>query len=452
MKRWICCLWMLMLLSTCAYAQEMAESACQVFLNGRELTVYETAVSHQRFWTENPELNSTPVAIATQEGECRVEILFPAAQVQSAVVRPLALNIETQIRDGKVCFTLPEPSNVTVEYNGQVQGALHLFLDQPDTQKPDGQTPKTQYFGPGVHRDVLITPKSGQTVYLDEGAIVYGQIFSGIGTDFTIAGHGVLCGSIYDRYEDTIVPISFTNCSGFTIRDITILDPSAWTLNLLRCKDVTIDNVKIVGARSNSDGITMQNCKNVRVQNCFVRSWDDSLVVKGYNGDVENITFENCILWTDLAQSCEIGYETRAKFMRNITFRNITVLHNFHKPVLSVHNSDNAAVSQVLFENITVEDAQMGEGDGTPWLLELTTTESQWSASYSRGSIRDVNVRNVQVLSGKKPGIRIFSHDAAHNIDDVSITGLIILGEEITGFDQLVYEESPDNGANIRFE
>ena len=429
-----------------------AEPSCRVWLNGQEIpSIYETAVCHQRYWTAEPELSTTPVAIASCAGSCEVEIEFLHTVIDTAIVRPLALGIEPEIRGGKICFTLQEPANLTVEYNGQTEGALHLFVDRPDADKPDENTPKVRYFGPGVYKDVIITPRSNETIYLDDGCVVYGQIFCGLGKNFTIAGHGVLCGSIYDRYNDTIVPVSLTNCSDFTIRDITILDPSAWTVNLFKCSNVTIDNVKIVSARSNSDGFTFQNCHDVVVRNCFVRSWDDSLVVKGYNGDVSRITFDHCTLWTDLAQSCEIGYETRAKLIEDITFRNITVLHNFHKPVISIHNSDQAAVRNITFENIVVEDAQMGMGDGTPYLIDLTTTESQWSASIIRGTIDHVTIRNVQVLSGKKPAIRIYANDESSWIDHVTISGLTILGEDITSFDQLAYEASPYNRENIRF-
>lgn len=445
----------LLCISAAASAAELTETSptCRVWLNGTELTtVYETAVNHQRVWVAEPELATTPVAIATCQGVCEVVVDFLNADVTSAVVRPLALGIEPEIRDGRVCFTLEEPANITVEYNGQVEGALHLFLDEPDNDKPDAADTKVSYYGPGVYRDVIITPHSGETIYLDEGCMIYGQIFCGLGSGFTIAGHGVLCGNIYDRYEDTIVPLSLTNCSNFTIRDITILDPSAWTVNLYKCSNAVIDNVKIVSARSNSDGFTFQNCEDITVTNSFVRTWDDSLVVKGYNGDSRNITFDGCQLWTDLAQSCEIGYETRAKVIENITFSNITVLHNFHKPVISIHNSDQAAVRHVVFENIIVEDAQMGEGDGTPYIIDLTTTESQWSVSLKRGTITDVTIRNVTVLSGKRPAIRIWSNDEDSWIDDVSISGLTLLGEEITGFDQIDYEASEFNGSNIRFE
>ena len=441
------------LLLTLLLAHAAAEGApsCRVWVNGQQVqTVYQTAVCTQRYWEENPPLSSTPVAIAVADGPWQVEIEFLDAEVQSTVVRPLALGIEAKIKDGRVCFTLEQPANLTVEYNGQIEGALHLFLDTPD-EKPDPEGPKVRYFGPGEYRDQIITVKSNETIYLDEGCVIYGQIYCGLGKNFTIAGHGVLCGSIYDRWKDTIVPVNLSNCSGFTIRDITILDPSAWTVNLLKCKDAVIDNVKIVSARSNSDGFTFQNCEGITVRNSFVRSWDDSLVVKGYNGDVHGITFEGCTLWTDLAQSCEIGYETRAKVMENITFRDITVLHNFHKPVISIHNSDHALVKNVLFENITVEDARMGEGDGTPYLIDFTTTESAWSATLKRGVIDTVTVKNVQVLSGKRPAIRIWANDENSVIDHVHISGLTILGEQINSFDQLVYEASPYNGADIGF-
>ena len=202
--------------------------SCRIFLDGEELTaVYETAVSHQRFWTENPVLSRTPVAVAVHDGPCRVEILLPGREAETALVRPLDAEITPVISDGKAAFDLPGPGNYTVEFNGRPEGALHLFISGTDPGKPDPGNPKVRFFGPGEHRDQLITVRNGETIWLDEGCILYGQIYCGFGKDFTIAGPGVLCGSIYDRWQDTIVPVNLSNCSNFTIRDITILDPSA---------------------------------------------------------------------------------------------------------------------------------------------------------------------------------------------------------------------------------
>lgn len=55
-----------------------------------------------------------------------------------------------------------------------------------------------------------------------------------------------------------------------------------WCCALFGCTDVEIDNLKVVGQwRYNSDGIDVVNCSRVRVKDCFVRSFDDALVVKG---------------------------------------------------------------------------------------------------------------------------------------------------------------------------
>ena len=183
--------------------------SCRVFLDGEEVSaVYETAICHQRFWTENPALSRTPVAVAVHDGPCRAEIILPDREAETALVRPLAAEIIPEITDGKIVFDLPGPGNYTVEFNGRPEGALHLFISGTDPEKPDPEDPKVRFFGPGEHRDQLITVRNGETIWLDEGCILYGQICCGLGKNFTIAGPGVLCGSIYDRWQDTIVPVN----------------------------------------------------------------------------------------------------------------------------------------------------------------------------------------------------------------------------------------------------
>ena len=87
-----------------------------------------------------------------------------------------------------------------------------------------------------------------------------------------------------------------------------------------------MNNIKIITARQNGDGISVQSCKNVNINGGFVRSWDDSLVVKNVErGTTKDVTFDGVTVWTDLAQSMEVGYETNGATMNNITFKNITV-------------------------------------------------------------------------------------------------------------------------------
>lgn len=85
-------------------------------------------------------------------------------------------------------------------------------------------------------------------------------------------------------------------------------------------------------------------------------------------------------------------------------------------------------------------------------LIDLTTTKSQWSQTKERGTIRDVTFRNVQVLSGKEPSVRIFSAKKECNIDDVTFENLVILGRKIGSLEEIKYNSSPKNGENIKIQ
>lgn len=421
-----------------------------VFVQDEKIFVYETAVNNLRAFTEHPELDKTPVALFDFMGSVTVEIHREG--IESAIVRPLSLGIEAQVEDGVARFTLDAPALLTVEFDGQTRRALHLFACAPQQDVPAPDEEGVLYFGPGIHELPLVRVRSGQSVYLAGGAVLRSKIVADKCENIRVYGRGVIDGSIYNRWTQRMVPIDFNLCTGVTIEGITILDPAGWTVNTFACKDVTIRDVKIVSARSNSDGFTAQSCQQYTAENCFVRSWDDSLVVKNYgNGVSHDITFRDIVIWTDLAQSCEIGYETRGPEIYDVTFENITVLHNFHKPVMSIHNSDHAYVHNILYRNIVIEDAQMGEGDAgnDNFLIDLTIAPSVWTQSNERGRISDIRFENITVLDGKFPPSRLMGYDEEHSIERVAVSGLTILGEDITSTEQgrftvLPYAEQVD--------
>ena len=167
--------------------------------------------------------------------------------------------------------------------------------------------------------------------------------------------------------------------TNLTIQDVAFFDPAGWTLHLWKCEDVKIKNVKIITARSNGDGISVQSCKNVEVSGGYVRTWDDALVVKNSDmGITSNVNIHDVVVWSDLAQAMEVGYETYGPTMDGITFQDITVVHAMHKAVISLHNCDQAKITNVTYKNITVEDCQtLGdnrEDRENDFLIDLNNT------------------------------------------------------------------------------
>ncbi|MDO5566887.1 MAG: hypothetical protein Q4G59_09540, partial [Planctomycetia bacterium] len=74
--------------------------------------------------------------------------------------------------------------------------------------------------------------------------------------------------------------------------------------------------------------LDLVNTRNSVVKNCFFRSQDDNIAIKGKSGmhrRCENILIEDCVFWTDAANVFRIGYECETDGMRNIRAKNIDV-------------------------------------------------------------------------------------------------------------------------------
>lgn len=397
---------------------------CALYLEGSQLPLYSVYVNNSQYWKGNVTDRDT-VGVGYFFLEGKVNVSLRCEGMTSCVVRPLSANVEASVENGVATFTLSSSGNYSIEPNGDPTKAIFLFVsDYADKDIKETQN-KVIRFEKGLHTDEnnpyivnnTVTLSSNTTVILEDGAVVRARFVANNASNITICGTGIIDGSTFIRNATTgqvTVPLDFNYCTDLTFKDFSVLDPAGWCVNWYFCTDSKIDNIKIISSRSNGDGISLQSCQRIDVSGCFVRSWDDSLVVKNYpqwsNRDIEgtarDITFRNCTIWTDLAQSMEIGYETVGQVMENIKFEDITVLHNFHKPIISIHNGNNANIKNVTYNRITVEDASMGRGDAgsNNQLIEISVAySSTWSDSHKKtplGSIDTVTISNVTVLSG----------------------------------------------------
>lgn len=418
----------------------------QVKVNGQDCYVYDTNVNHSRVWDSgyHPALSRTPITYFDFEGKVEIQVIVPERELNEVTVSPLSYKIEPIIdqENHKVIFSLTKPDTYTVMFDGAPERALHIFANPLETEVPDKNDESVVYIEPGEWDMNTIRLRDGQTLYLAGGAVVHGTIKAEGAKNVKIMGRGILDGSKLPGWQGRapFIEMDFSACNGVVVQDIIVLNPNAWVCQGYETENMEINGLKIISCRPNGDGITLQSCRNVEVSNSFVRSWDDSLVVKNYYRNSYNINFSNIQLWTDFAQSMEIGYETNKgkqedSSITNITFTDICVLHNYHKPVISVHNADDAVVSDIVFRNIIVEDSQVGSGDGNvmPYLIDLNITyNGSWSSTQERGTIQNVTIDNVKVLSGVFNTSRINGYDEQHKVSDVTISNLEILGQKIT--------------------
>ena len=452
-----------------------------VYLGGKPVQLEKIRVSRfplNRNWPgfQRPLDQTEVTAFASfdlkEETEITVECEFDFAEV---VIRPLSLQIRPEITGRTVRFALKKPCQCVVEFDG-MSGALHLFANRPEKSSVPAEN--TLYFGPGEHDVGEIRLESGQTVYIDDGAVVYGQIYGIDVENVKILGKGILDHSKVTteglRKDPTNVdpvrpsPIMIEYSKNIEIRDIIIRDPCFLALRPICCENVHIDGVKILGNwRYNSDGVDVLNCRHVLVENCFVRSFDDSYCIKGFysptyagqdhhNGKVydvgEDIVFRSCVAFNEWGKSFEVGVDLCASEVRNCRFENCDVIHAVG-PALEVSNVDYAYVHDIVFENMRVEygetspmpvfqrrDDQEYDGFGTDFMAPLMRAQVEFIECYSskgeRGRVENVTFRNIRVTAPRMPESFFTGIDAAHGVKNVSISELYLNGKRITDMEE----------------
>jgi len=347
------------------------------------------------------------------------------------VVRPQSPGVRLSVVDEHtLSLALDGPHKVSIEPDGK-KGPLLLFANPPQRDVPRAGDPSVIYFAPGVHRVGKLDVAGGKTVYLAGGAVVKGAV-AARGSNIRIAGRGILDGSDYEwRKGPYGVTIGITG-DHVSVEGITIRGSSHWTIVPRNARHVTIRNVKLCNSRvQNDDGINPCNSQDVLITDCFIRSDDDCVALKGLsldspNNNVERITVEKCTLWCDRARVFLLGHESRAAFMRDVTLRDLDIIH-FSMTAFLLEPGEDMRLENVKVENVRIH----GEGQGE--LIRLKPVVNQYMRKKVPGFIRNVSFKNVE-LTGK-PGaykVQLAGADAEHDVRGVTLENVSILGKRIT--------------------
>jgi len=183
--------------------------------------------------------------------------------------------------------------------------------------------------------------------------------------------------------------------SDVEIRDVTIERSGFWSLTLTYSHDVTVDGVviraNINGFGPSSDGIDIDSCRKVLVQNCDIDCNDDNICLKAgrdwdglrVNRPTEDIIIRNCITRAGHGM-ITLGSETSGG-IRNVEVSGLKAFGTSNGVRFK-----SARVRGGVIENIVLRDIVM-EGVENPFHFELN-----WYPSYSYPTIPpDVDTNNM---------------------------------------------------------
>lgn len=456
----------------------------QVFINEQEIPLEEITVSHHPFnrvWPgkqRDPAQGQTAYMLRIWGTGARKFTVVAKQPVRDAVVRPLSKNVSSEINGCTVSFTIPTNGKYSIELDG-VQHAIHLLYQKPmdHSTKPRA----TYHFESGHHHVGLLTLKSGDSVYIAPDAVVHASLYAVDASDIFIYGGGILCGDWENRTErhgdlgfdgensfspervHTYGGIRTYRCKNISVQGITVTDTASYGISFFATDGITLDDVNVLGLwKYNCDGIDFINSANITVKDCFIRSFDDCMCMKGLTAfsdmNMENALITNTVFWCDWGKNMDIGLATASPEIKNIQWKDCDIIHNSNS-CITISNGQWADAHDITFQNIHIEyskytekpvlqidDQQTYEGSGKPHIPALISISDQrrtWQGNISypdtRTKIRDILIDHIHVVMDAEiqglPPIHLNKTTEESTFRNIIMENIFINGKKLdTGF------------------
>ena len=216
--------------------------------------------------------------------------------------------------------------------------------------------------------------------------------------------------------------IAFADCRDVLIEGVTAINSPSWTINPVRCDNVTIDKLTIRNPADspNTDGINPDSCSDVHISNCSISVGDDCITLKsGIESEdparrrpCRNITITNCTM-ADGHGGVVIGSEMSGD-VRNVVIANCIFTGTDRGIRLKSRRGRGGVVEDVQVTNVVMRDVLC------PFTMNLY---------YACGAWGDATVadKRAQPIGAGTPSFRRIrlSHLSAH---DVKVAAAFVYG------------------------
>lgn len=328
---------------------------------------------------------------------------------EEVVVRPSRLGIVPEVEGNVVRFHIDKKEKLSIEFDGNLQTPLFLLCSERVEKPADANI----VFEKGkIYNIEDIELKTGDCVYVEEGAILLGSFHAEHADDLKIVGNGIINGSCWhpaDRNSrGNMIRIRY--CKNLLLKGITVVDGPNWHVVPNFCENVVIDDINVMSTVVAGDGIDVSGSHDVVVKNCFIRASDDCLCIKsgrifnaedGYDGIVYNVhMYGNVCFNADPGNGIEIGYEALGD-VHDVVFEDCDVIHsqyegNMGGAALSIHQANSGHIYNITFRNIRVEQVEQK-------LFDLKTLDCKYSLEKGKGMIEDIYFEDITYLNGDAP-------------------------------------------------
>jgi len=186
--------------------------------------------------------------------------------------------------------------------------------------------------------------------------------------------------------------LRMNNCDGVTFSGVTWKRPAFWGLHLVDCKNIHFDaiTVRFRNNNFNNDGLDLDGCENVWIQNCDIDSGDDAICLKSSKNPCRNIVVRGCRVSSNTA-ALKFGTSSRGGFI-DVNVSNC-YFHDCPMGAIKLQLVDGGRLENVDISRITMDEV------GCPIFIRLGNRGSTFSENESEtapvGTLKNVRISDV---------------------------------------------------------
>jgi polygalacturonase len=141
-----------------------------------------------------------------------------------------------------------------------------------------------------------------------------------------------------------------------------------WCLHATNCENVLYRNLTIRSATGNGDGIDIDSCKHVRIENCDIATGDDCVAIKSGRGQeaytllktTEDVVISNCTFADSIFACIGIGSETSGG-IRNVRIERCKFTRaRTHAIYIKSRPGRGAFIEDIVADDLDVSGTQGG--------------------------------------------------------------------------------------------
>ena len=205
-----------------------------------------------------------------------------------------------------------------------------------------------------------------------EDITIRGGLFDGLGrrfiSDHTISHHFTggpqwICTPWHPQQC-----LFFCECKDVRLEDVAIEDTTGWACFLYGCQNVRVSRLRITNSPfiSEDDGLDIDCCSDVTVEDCVIYAGDDALTLRGCVKSLkqprvcERISISNCTLSSFYAHAIRVGVGSGE--IRDCQFDNIRVIGGHAAIHINSKYSDLSGgvfIHDIAFRNMDIDADQL---------------------------------------------------------------------------------------------